>query len=76
MARKIGVEHGLMYRAVLHNTQTGKRWIESPYDTPAAAKRRVTFWKNYFRDRTTGITPIEGHPEEGTTTWVRISDDE
>lgn len=71
MSRSIDPKLPAVYRAVIDwkepAARGGKahREYEGPYDTPAAARARVTFWENNLRDSETGETRASGKVEEG-----------
>ncbi|MFJ4703188.1 hypothetical protein ACIP5N_34065 [Streptomyces sp. NPDC088768] len=78
MARSIAMSaNAKVYRAVVTITDrdgTTSQRCEGPYDSPGAARARVTFWTNYHADYDdeglpTGTSRATGHVEEGTVTW-------
>jgi len=77
MARSISMAPDApVYRAV--TTVPGWRGegtvtkYEGPYDSPGAAKARVTFWSNRYR-REDGTTPVTGRVEHGVVAWGLLS---
>ncbi|MFE9340847.1 hypothetical protein [Streptomyces sp. NPDC007063] len=80
MARNIGADGRTVYRAVVEITdrdgETSTRY-EGPYGTPAAARARVSFWRNHLADyngrgEPTGTSSAAGHVERAHTTWHPI----
>jgi hypothetical protein len=76
MARSIGMAAGAkVYRAAITKKYSHSELpftvYEGPYGDAAAAKGRVTFWKNHLGTRKLGATEwAEGHVEEGEVTWT------
>ena len=78
MARSIGMTaDGTVFRAVIRKKypdQDAFTAYEGPYGTEAAARARVTFWKNYLNGPDAEGNPVnetDGHVEKGTVTWTR-----
>jgi hypothetical protein len=70
MARSIGFEHNITFRAVTV-TKTG-RYVEGPYSKPGTARARVSYWKRRFR-----MSPgywVDGWIERAETKWERVSE--
>ena len=82
MARSIGMAaDGTVFRAVIlkkYPNQDAFTAYEGPYGTEAAARARVTFWKNNLseRDENGNVSTEQwatGHVEKGLVTWTRVS---
>ena len=84
MARDMSMcEDDHVFRAVLtlkyRNSDEPVTRLEGPYTSAAAARARVTFWKNYLADRDLDIdgsqrgeTWATGHVEFGVVTWKNL----
>ncbi|MFF0894721.1 hypothetical protein [Streptomyces sp. NPDC003278] len=76
MARNIGADGRRVYRAVIVQTdqrrdgKSGTRY-EGPYDSPGAARARVTFWRNYWDAYDDGSSAT-GHIEQAHTVWTPV----
>ncbi|MGW3166956.1 hypothetical protein ACWC9Q_29680 [Streptomyces sp. NPDC001142] len=76
MARNIGADGRTVYRAVItfrdqcRDAKPSTRY-EGPYDNIAAARARVTFWRNYWAAYEDGSSAT-GYVEKATTTWERV----
>ncbi|AKA61712.1 hypothetical protein SEA_YDN12_45 [Streptomyces phage YDN12] len=79
MARSIGMaEDATVFRAVIRKKypdQEAFTAYEGPYGSAAAARARVTFWKNYLNQPDAEGNPVnetDGHVETGTVVWSRM----
>lgn len=78
MARSIGMSaNATVFRAVIvkkypHNDAAYTAY-EGPYGEAAAAKARVTFWRNRLGTDRTERTWADGYVEEGTIDWLRLT---
>jgi hypothetical protein len=72
MARNIGADGRTVYRAVItitdHDGAQSTRY-EGPYDSPAAARARVTFWRNHMPRWGGSAT---GRVEQAHTIWAPL----
>lgn len=72
-----------VYRAAITKQYRGQEPFtayEGPYATAAAARARLTFWKNYLADRDLDIDGSQrgeswatGHVEVGTVSWSELA---